>query len=148
MGSTALNEWTTEEGILLVRKWKRAGLSNKQIAERIGISESTFYEWKKESQEFSESLKKTKEVCDADAEEALISMFGGQYVNEEKTEQWIENGTIKKEHVFKTKRYIPGNVTAVIFYLKARAGWSENPIIEGKTAEILESLQDLMRGNE
>ena len=39
-------EWLTEDALLMLRAWARDGLSDKQIAQRIGIAESTFYEWK------------------------------------------------------------------------------------------------------
>lgn len=40
-------EWLTEEGLLLIEGWARDGLIDEQIAGNMGISTSTFYEWKK-----------------------------------------------------------------------------------------------------
>lgn len=114
----------------------------------MGIARSTLYKWAGESKDISDAIKKTREVVNAEAEEALMSLFGGKYVEDINTDIWEENGQIVKRHIVKKKRFIPANVTAIIFFLKARVGWTENPVMEGKTGEILESLQKLMRGEE
>jgi len=51
-------EWILEEGILNVEGWARDGLTDKQIAYNIGISEQTLNVWKKKYTSLFESLKK------------------------------------------------------------------------------------------
>jgi transposase len=46
------DEWLTDEGLLLVEGWARDGLIDEQIAGNMGISTSTFYEWKKNTRSF------------------------------------------------------------------------------------------------
>ena len=143
---TRIDDWKTEEGKVLLRKYMREAKNNDELADKIGISRSTFYEWKKDP-DFSDNLKKDREIINGEAEDALIQLFGGQYVEDVRTEVWEENGKVTKRHVLKNKRWVPPNVTAIIFYLKAKAGWTENAIAESKTGEYLESLQSLMRGD-
>jgi hypothetical protein len=83
-------KWLKEENLLLLEGWARDGLTDEQIAKNIGITVSTFYEWKKKYSEISESLKKGKEVVDYEVENALLSSALG------------------------------GNTTAQIFWLKNR----------------------------
>ena len=56
-------EWLTEEGLLLVEGWARDGLIDEQIATNIGVSYSTFKDWKKKFPDFSAALKNGKEVA-------------------------------------------------------------------------------------
>jgi hypothetical protein len=83
-------KWLKEENLLLLEGWARDGLTDEQIAKNIGITVSTFYEWKKKYSEISESLKKGKEVVDYEVENALLSSA------------------------------LEGNTTAQIFWLKNR----------------------------
>jgi hypothetical protein len=83
-------KWLKEENLLLLEGWARDGLTDEQIAKNIGITVSTFYEWKKKYSEISESLKKGKEVVDYQVENALLSSA------------------------------LEGNTTAQIFWLKNR----------------------------
>lgn len=123
-------EWCTEQGQTLLRGWKRQGLTDEQIAEKVGISCSTFYEWKNKYPEIAEALKKGKSVCDFEAEEALINAFAGHYVEDTVTE--INKNAEGKEikHVKKNRRWVEPNITAIIFYLKCRAGWRETTIFD------------------
>jgi len=83
-------KWLKKENLLLLEGWARDGLTDEQIAKNIGITVSTFYEWKKKYSEISESLKKGKEVVDYEVENALLSSA------------------------------LEGNTTAQIFWLKNR----------------------------
>lgn len=90
MNNGKYKDWLTDEGLTLISGWARAGLSNKQIAQNIGISEKVFYEWQNKHTQFREALKKAKEVADYEVENALY------------------------------KSALEGNTTAQIFWLKNR----------------------------
>lgn len=124
MAKGQYQKWITEEGQALLRGWKRKELTDEQIAEKIGIRCETLWDWKKKHPNISNALKKGKQLCDFEAEEQLIGLFEGHYVTDEVTEINEVDGK-KKKHVRKTKRWIEPNTTALIFYLKARAGWKE-----------------------
>ena len=65
-------EWLTVEGLLKLEGWARDGLTDEQIAEKMGIVSSTLYDWKKKYSEISEALKRGKEVVDRQVENALL----------------------------------------------------------------------------
>lgn len=107
-----INDWLEKDKLILLEGWARDGLTDEQIAENMGIATSTFYEWKKKEKEFSESLKKGKEVIDFEVENALLKRALG-YEYEEET---YENGILTK----KVKKQIAPDTTAQIFWLKNR----------------------------
>ena len=107
-----INEWLEKDKLILLEGWARDGLTDEQIAKNIGIATSTFYEWKKKELEFSEALKKGKEVIDFEVENALLKRALG-YEYEEET---YENGILTK----KVKKQVPPDTTAQIFWLKNR----------------------------
>lgn len=102
------------------------GLNNKQIAASIGISEKTFYEWKRDFSGFSHSLKKYRGLADVEVENALYKSAVGFNFTESKKERRKtgknEDGTDKYELVLTEElvKHIPGVSAAQIFYLKNR----------------------------
>src|SRR5690606_31072570 len=106
------HEWITEEGLLQLEGWARDGLTDEQIANNMGISPSTLYEWKKRYPEISEALKKGKEIVDRQVENALLKSALGFEYEEETVTQRGEVVTIRK--------YEKPNTTAQIFWLKNR----------------------------
>lgn len=112
-------EWLTEEGLIQIEGWARDGLIDEQIAQNMGISYSTFKEWKKKFSDFSAVLKRGKEVVDRQVENALLKTAIG-YVYEEET---VTNAG----DVVVVKKYSKPNTTAQIFWLKnrKRGQWTE-----------------------
>lgn len=107
--------WLTPEGLLKLESWTRDGLTDEQLAERMNITPSTLYEWKKRYSEISESLKKGKEVVDIQVENALLKRALGYSYEEVK----IEETTDGEKVTTTTKEVIP-DTTAQIFWLKNR----------------------------
>lgn len=143
MAKGLYERWTTKEGQTLLKGWRRKGLTDEQIAKKIGIACSTLYDWKNKHSEIAEALKKGKELCDYEAEETLIGLFEGHYVTDTITDiSKGENGEEKK-HIRQQKRWIEPNLTAIIFYLKCRAGWKEQAV-EDQT-QVLADLHDLFK---
>ena len=111
-------EWLTEDGLLLLRKWARNGLTDEQIAENMGIGRTTFYAWKEKYADIRDALKKTKDIYDSEVEEALEKAALGYYVWEEEWRRDPDTGDMvmfKKE-----KKWIKPDTTAQIFWLKNR----------------------------
>lgn len=90
MAKGKYEKWLTTDSLILLEGWARDGLTDKQIAKNIGISEQTLNVWKKSYPSLSESLKKGKEVVDYEVQNALY------------------------------KNAIEGDTTAQIFWLKNR----------------------------
>ena len=96
-------EWVTSDGLTLLRGWARDGLTDEQIAERIGITTRTLYNWKNYevngTYPIRQALKSGKEVIDYAVESALL------------------------------KKAMEGDTTAMIFWLKNRRPdkWRDKP---------------------
>lgn len=99
-----------------VEDWAMQGLTNKQIAGNLGISEGRLYEWQNDFPEFREALKRGKGVADYEVENALYRSAMGYEVEEVKVTKF-EDGSMKEEV---TKKYIAPNSTSIIFWLKNR----------------------------
>ena len=114
--------WIAPEGLLKIQGWARDGLSDKQIAHNIGITQTTLYEWQKRFPELSEALKKGKEVVDREVENALLKRAMGYEYTEVTQEPVTDKDTgVTEMRVTKrvTKQIVP-DVTAQIFWLKNR----------------------------
>ena len=109
-------EWITEEGLLKIEGLARDGLTDKQIAENIGVAYSTFRDWIKRFPALSAPLKRGKEVIDRQVENALLKRaLGYEYV--ETTKELTDLGLTVTKQV--TKQVAP-DTTAQIFWLKNR----------------------------
>ena len=110
MGKGKWQNWIEPDGLLLIEGWARDGLTDAQIAKNMGISYSTFKEWKGKYSAISASLKRSKEVVDREVENALFKSAIGFVGPDEK--------------------YYPPNITAQIFWLKNRkpAAWRDKPV--------------------
>lgn len=105
-------DWLTQEGLLKISGWARDGLIDEQIAKNIGVSYSTFRDWKKRFPALSAALKESKEVVDRQVENALFKSAVG-FIYEEET---VTNAG----DVVLVKKYSKPNTTAQIFWLKNR----------------------------
>ena len=113
--------------MILLEGWARDGLTDEQIAHNMGISTRTLYRWKKKSCQICQALKKGKEVADREVENALFKRAVGYDYTETRTEE--KNGVITKKTI--TTKHIPGDTTAMIFWLKNRKPevWKANDVI-------------------
>ena len=105
-----------KDKLVLVTSWARNGLTDLQIAHNLGISEDTFYKYKNKYIEFSEALKKGKEVIDFEVENALLKRALG-YKYDEITKELVDGNMVETKRV--TKEVQP-DTTAQIFWLKNR----------------------------
>lgn len=111
-----INEWLEKDKLILLEGWARDGLTDEQIAKNIGIATSTFYEWKKKQIEFSEALKKGKEIIDFEVENALLKKALGYTITLNKQKVTKDGDVVDiTEEV-----HVPPDTTAQIFWLKNR----------------------------
>ena len=82
--------WLSHEGLTLIQGWARDGLTDEQIAARMGIARKTLWQWRKDNPELAQCVRSGKEVADYAVESALY------------------------------KNAIEGNVSAQMFWLKNR----------------------------
>lgn len=131
-------EWLQKNKLILLEAWARDGLSDEQIAKNMGIATSTYYEWKKKYVEFSEALKKNKEIVDIEVENAMHKKALGYNVPIRKAfkvkEVLYENGKKIKEtekiEYADEEMHIPADTTAQIYWLKhrQREKWGEKEV--------------------
>ena len=133
----------------------REGLSDEQIALKMGIGTSTYYRWQEEHREFREALKKGKAPVDIQVENALLKRALG-YTSTETIEELTTTGQkdqngrdiIKEKHVRKVTREIPPDVGAIVFWLKNRKPkqWRDKQETNvGIDVEDLSPLVELLR---
>jgi len=88
MAKGIYKKWLESENLLLLQGWKHKGLTDKQIADNIGINVRTLDKWKAQYRQIGRALKKGKEHANYAVENALF------------------------------EKAIGGNTTAMIFWLK------------------------------
>ncbi len=119
----AKSKWEQiKDKLILIEGWARDGLTDEQIAKNLGISKDTFYKYKKIHTDFSDALKKGKEIVDYEVENALLKKALG-YDYEEKTYRTtVDKETGKQKSTIATivKKHVPPDTTAMIFWLKNR----------------------------
>jgi hypothetical protein len=109
-----------------------AGKTDREVANEIGVSIATLYNWKNQQPDFLESLKVGQDVADQLVEQSLFQLATGFKHPDEQ----IFCAFGKVTRVKTIKRY-PPNATAAIFWLKNRKPdmWREqNPLDHGKHA--------------
>ena len=110
-----------------IKKMATCGMTDKEMAELLGVTEQTFNNWKKKFPEFFESLKNWKMEADEKVERSLFERACGYEHEEDK----IFNANGKALVVSTIKRY-PPDPTAAIFWLKNRQPkeWRDKQEIE------------------
>lgn len=142
MAKGKYEQWLTREGLLKIQGWARDGLSDEQVAKNMGVSRSTLNVWREKYPDISDALKEGKEVADRIVENALFKSAQGYMVKVKKPikihviEYASGTGRKKKEYdkivQSEEEQWIPGQVTAQIFWLKNRKPerWRDKPVDE------------------
>lgn len=152
MAKGKYHEWITPDGLLLIKGWARDGLTDKEIADNIGVHVSTFCEWINKYPEFSEAIKKGRRPVLVEVEDTFFEKkLKGHFVDEEITEKTVhrdESGNItgSTEHKRISKRYIAPDTTAMIFFMKCRMPDKYNDRLnQGKSDIDVEDLTALAK---
>ena len=132
----------------MIQGFARDGMTDAQIAQKIGISTQTLYDWEKRFPDFLDALKKGKAPVDIEVENALLKRALGYDYEEVITEIEDLGEGRQKKHVRKITRHQPGEVSAQIFWLKNRrpGRWRDKIETVPETAnDLLLSLMELER---
>jgi transposase-like protein len=116
MAKGKYHEWLEPDGLLRLEAWARDGLTDKQIAHNIGVTEQTLNVWKKKYPSFSESLKRGKEIIDIEVENALLKRATGFIVILNKAKVLNDGQVIKYEE----EQYYPPDPLSIFYWLKNR----------------------------
>jgi DNA-binding XRE family transcriptional regulator len=134
--------WMTPDGMLLVKAWARNGLTDEELATKLGIVRSTLNVWKLKYPAFADLLVKTKEIVDVTVENSsIMAATGYEYTEQQafKVKETIydpETGKkvrdIENVVVVDLKRWQPADIKAIIWWLKNRdkENWKERQVLE------------------
>lgn len=127
-----------------IEGWARDGCTDKEIAANIGINPDTLYTWKKKFPILADTLKKGKDVVDRQVEKSLLQRaLGYSY---EETSKKYEGGVMTERKV--TKKHVPPDTTAQIFWLKNRKPeqWRDKPRSESASDKALVKAIEILGG--
>ena len=124
----------------LIAQWARDGAIERDIAKKLGVSESTFSGYKKEHPELMETLTVNKEVADARVESALYKRAIGYEYTETSKEVGPDGVKIKT-----TTKQVAPDVTAQIYWLNNRRPdrWRNKQDISMEGASKVEIINDI-----
>lgn len=110
---------------LKAQDYARRGMIDMQIARKLGIARSTYYDYQKQFPEFSEAIKKGKMPVDIEVENALLKRAKGfeyEEVHVEYKPTGKEDEETKKRPTLikKIKKFIVPDTAACAFWLKNR----------------------------
>lgn len=121
---------------LMAQDYARQGLNDKQIAAKLGISISTYYQYQVDHSDFSDAIKKGKSPVDVMVENAFLKRALGFEYEEIHTEYRLKDkkkaakkkGEKEKEEepkavptiIKKIKKFIPPDVAAGFIWMKNR----------------------------
>ena len=125
-----------EDNLENIEQWTRDGLTMKQIADNLGISDRTLYRYKSDSDsQLSQSIKNGRAVAVETLENTMFKSACGyertvkkyakvkriMYDNGKKAEEWEEM------QEYEETQYFPPDTTAGIFLLKNWASYMNEP---------------------
>ena len=128
--ASKVDYWLSENGLLLLQCWSRDGITQKDIAERIGIKPQNLSKWKEQYPEIEEALSTGKEIVDYKVENALLKSALG-FTTKEITvtigQRQVNGEWVSLTKETKTKEIAP-NVTAALAWLNNRKPdvWKRN----------------------
>jgi hypothetical protein len=114
-----------------IQGWAMSGLTDEQIADNLGLSARTLYEYKNKYPQFLQALKKGKDIADAQVVNSLFRLATGFTYHEEATTTTGEVVTVQK--------YSKPNTTATIFWLKNRQPdkWRDKTEVKADIAQTV-----------
>ncbi len=122
MGSSKYQEWLSEEGLLKLEAFAKQGLTDSEIAKRMGVTVSTLNNYKKQYSKIDEALKNGGEYVDTKIENALIKRAIGYEYTEQVMERVLNKETGEYEFVLtkEMKKEVKPDISAQVFWLKNR----------------------------
>ena len=151
----AKSKWPSiKEKLPLIEAWCREGVLEKDIARSLGISVSTLEDYKAKHPEFSEAIKKGKEIGDSAVVNSLFKKCTGAYVKEEKAIKckevyYDEDGRRCEREVVNVvvvDTFIPPDTMAMMYWLNNRQPekWRRNAGKEKLDEQKFEHEKKLM----
>jgi transcriptional regulator with XRE-family HTH domain len=101
-----------------VEHYRKQGISDLQIAQNLGISKNTFYQYLNRYKDFRDAYKRGKAEIVEQIENSIYKRALGFEYEEVTTEAKTDSeGNIIEKHIKKIKKYVPPDATTAIFLL-------------------------------
>ena len=141
MAKGKYQRWLKPEGLLLIQGWARDGLTDEEIARKMGITRKTLYEWMNKYGDICDAIKRNKEVADREVEQALFRKATGFKIKEVTRERRINPLTREPELVVikEIEKDVAPDTAAQVFWLKNRKPneWRDKrEVITDSSAEL------------
>lgn len=148
MAKGKYQRWLTPEGLLLIQGWARDGLTDEEIARKMGVTRKTLYEWMNKYGDICDAIKRNKEVADREVEQALFRKATGYKIKEVTRERRINPLTREPELVVikEIEKDVAPDTAAQVFWLKNRKPneWRDKREVEtGAPASAFDNIAEI-----
>lgn len=116
----SVDDWLTDDGLLLLESWSRDGYTIVDIANKIGIDKDLFLRWKDRYPEIRKAVAKGKELVDYQVENALLKSALGYKTKEVKVTTTMRYGKVVETIKEVTDKEIAPSVPAIQMWLYNR----------------------------
>lgn len=122
--------WLTDDGLTLLECWARDGLTDQEMALKVGVTKLALRQWRETYPEIAKALATGREIIDYKVENALLKAALGYTTKEVKVtlgKKVIGGETVQMLKETTTKEVAP-NVMAAMFWLNNREfdKWKRN----------------------
>ena len=104
--------WSSEEGLLYLESWANDGLTNQELAEKMGIGETTLYRWSNADERIRIAIMRGRDMSTIEVENTLYKCARGF--------TYTEQQVTKDGDIVEVERYYPPNAEAQKFILTNR----------------------------
>ncbi len=115
-----VDDWLTDDALLLLESWARDGYTMMDISNKIGIDNDTFLRWKDRYPEIRQAVSKGKELVDYQVENALLKSALGYKTKEVKVTTTMRYGKVVETIKEVTDKEVAPNVSAIQMWLYNR----------------------------
>ncbi len=116
----SVDDWITEDGLLLLESWARDGYTMIDISNKMGIDNDTFLRWKDRYPEIRKAVAKGKELVDYQVENALLKSALGYKTKEVKVTTTMRYGKVVETIKEVTDKEVAPSVPAIQMWLYNR----------------------------
>ncbi len=113
-------DWLEEDNLMLLECWARDGYTFQDIANRIGIGNTTLTTWRKNYPEIDNALKRGREIIDYKVENALLKSALGYKTKETKVTTIMRHGKVVETQTETIDKEQAPNVSAIQCWLYNR----------------------------
>lgn len=115
-----VDDWLTDDGLLLLESWARDGYTMMDISNKIGVDNDVFLRWKDRYPEIRQAVSKGKELVDYQVENALLKSALGYKTKEVKVTTTMRYGKVVETIKEVTDKEVAPNVGAIQMWLYNR----------------------------